>query len=168
MNKAEMLDHIRREHARMEDLLASLDRARLVAPILDRGWTIKDYLAHLAAWEKLMLGWVESSVQGQEPIRFTSGFIETPETGEETMQRLNDYLYEQNKSRSLDEVLQDFRDTHKQVVEQLSAVSEADLFDPNRFPWLHGAPLIGNVAGNTYEHYQEHYGWIMTALEGKT
>jgi hypothetical protein len=164
MNKSEMLENIRQEHARMEALLSSLDQAQLVAPILDNGWSIKDHIAHLVAWEKLMLGWVESSTRGQEPVRFTPEFVDTPENGEETMQRLNDRLYVQNRSRSPGDVLKDFRDTHTQVVEQLSLVSETDLFDPDRFPWRKGTPLIATIAGNTYEHYQEHYGWITTAL----
>jgi hypothetical protein len=33
---------------------------------------------------------------------------------------------------------------------------DEDLFDPNRFAWRRGSPLWDLVAGDTYEHYNEH------------
>jgi hypothetical protein len=106
------------------------------------------------------LGWVESSRGGVPPVRFTPEFVLTEENGEETMNRLNDHLYAQNRTRALDEVLADFRQTHAQVVDELSQLSEEDIFDPKRFAWREGVPLLATIAGNTYGHYQEHLGWI--------
>jgi hypothetical protein len=162
--KSEMLERVKAEHAHMEQLLSSLSAADLAAPALDEQWSVKDSLAHLVAWEKMMLGWVETSLRGEDVMRFTPEFIETPGSGDAVMLALNEHLYRQDRGRALDDVLSEFRRTHDQVVAALSRLSEADIFEPNRFAWRKGVPLLPVIEGNTYEHYAEHHGWITTSL----
>ena len=81
-NKRELLAEAQAAHARMEALLATLSPAELSATILDEGWSIKDSLAHLVAWEKMMLGWLESLRRGEPVVRFAPGYIETPSSGD--------------------------------------------------------------------------------------
>ncbi len=160
-NKAELIAAIRDEHKQMEELLAGLAESELTAPVLDTGWSVKDSLAHLVAWEKLMLGWVESSMRGVPPLTYTPEFVAMDdEAQEEVGPRLNDHLFQQNRGRALDDVLADFRRTHEQVVKEIEALSEDDIFGPDRFPWRKGKPLLPTIAGNTYGHYEEHIGWI--------
>jgi len=40
-----------------------------------------------------------------------------------------------------------------------------DIFDPNRFAWRNGSPAFDMLAGNTFEHYDEHRQWILESLE---
>ena len=57
-----------------------------------------------------------------------------------------------------------FRDSHAALMAGLGKLSDADL----KQPYSHfqpgdpdeKRPVIGWVAGNTYEHYAEHIGWI--------
>jgi Protein of unknown function (DUF1706) len=35
-------------------------------------------------------------------------------------------------------------------------MNEEDLIGPQRFAWMKGNPLYYLVAGDTYEHYEEH------------
>jgi len=46
----------------------------------------------------------------------------------------------------------------------LAKVSEADIFDENRFAWRNGSALGNVIAGNTFGHYEEHLGWIRAGL----
>src|SRR4051794_24035953 len=107
-NKAELFEELRTSHKQMTDFLATLSDADKTAPILDEGWSIKDSLQHLVDWENMMLGWVESSVRGVKPTRFREDFVETGDGDEETMLRLNEYLYQQGKTRQLGDVQADF------------------------------------------------------------
>lgn len=159
---AEVLALIQSSHEEMESLLASLPRERLTLPESDTGWAIKDHLVHLTEWEKMTIGWIESSERGEDVKRFAPGYEGEDEV---TMNRLNDHLFEVNKSRALDDVLGDFRETHARIADIVKPLSTSDLFDPQRFAWRKGSPLINLIAGNTYEHYAEHSGWIRERLE---
>lgn len=163
-NKAELFEVLRQSHQEMTDFLATLSDEDKTAPILDEGWSIKDSLQHLGDWENMMLGWVESSVRGVQPTRFREDFVESGDSDEETMLRLNDYLYQQGKTRPLGDVLADFNATHAKVLATLAKVSEADIFDENRFAWRNGSALGNVIAGNTFGHYEEHLGWIRAGM----
>lgn len=62
-------------------------------------------------------------------------------------------------------MLQDFRATHRAIFDFVAQMDENDIFDPNRFAWRNGSPAFDMLAGNTFEHYDEHRQWILEALE---
>ena len=164
-NKGELLAEVKAAHGRMEALLTRLSPAEITAQALDEGWSVKDSLAHLTAWEKMMLGWIDSMRRGEPVVRYAPGFIETAESGDEPMVRLNEKLYQDDRQRSLDDVLGDFRRTHEEVLGSLDAMSEADIFEPRDFASRKQIRLIdGVIDGNTYGHYDEHLGWITEGL----
>lgn len=166
-SKQELLKRVRERHADMEGLLASLSVEQMTAPVLDDGWSVKDSLAHLVAWEGLLLDWTASCRRGEDIVRWGPGFEIDGDNSQEQMNRLNTHLYEKNKARKVGEVLDDFRATYLRVVELLEGLSEDEIFDPDHFPVRRGRPLITLLVGDTYEHYDEHAGWIRAWLSKK-
>jgi len=158
--KQELLHRIRARHADMEELLSSLEPAQMRAPELDGGWSVKDSLAHIAAWEKVLLDIVGKYRRGETVVLWAPGFEIDGTNGEEQMNRYNAYLFEQHRERDLADVLDDFRETFMQVVALIESLSDAEIFDANHFPARNGRALITFIVGDTYEHYDEHIGWI--------
>lgn len=156
-NKQELLSEIETAHQDMMRLLAAMSDDELTAPTLDGGWSPKDALAHILAWEKMAMDWLARSVQGEHVQRFIPGFLyDTEAEREPTMERLNTFLFERDQNRPLADVLQDFRATHKAFFEMVAQTDEQDIFDPHRFAWRNGSPAFDMIAANTYEHYREH------------
>ncbi len=162
--KEELLQRIHARHAEMADLLASLSFAQMSAPELDGGWSVKDSLAHLIAWQTLLLDWLGKYQRGETVTRWAPGFEIEGDNADAQMHRFNAHLYEQNKDRALEDVLNDFRATFSRVTITLDGMSENEIFDPQHFPARNGRPLITLVAGDTYEHYDEHLGWMRAWL----
>jgi uncharacterized protein (TIGR03083 family) len=158
--KQELLQRIRERHADMEELLSALSPAQMREPALDEGWSVKDSLAHLAAWENLAMDSVAQYHRGETPQSWTEQFSVGDGTEEEQMHRLNAQWFEENKERPLDQVLDDFREAFMRAVETISSLSQAEIFDPNYFLARSGSPLLSLIAGDTYAHYEEHLGWI--------
>ena len=79
---------------------------------------------------------------------------------------INEVVYERNKGRSAPDVLADFRQAHQDVLAALGGLTEADLlrtyshYQPDEPGEDSGAPIVRWIAGNTYEHYDEHQEWI--------
>lgn len=166
--KAELLHRIRDRHADMEQLLSSLSSAQMRAPELDAGWSVQDSLAHIAAWEKILLDMAGKYQRGESVILWAPGFEIVGDNGQEQMNRYNAYLFEQNRDRALTDVLDDFRETFMQIVALIESLSDAEIFDANHFPARNGRPLITFIVGDTYEHYDEHIGWIHDWLARNT
>lgn len=160
--KQQLIDAAERAHQDMMRLLAAMSDEEKTAPILNEGWSVKDSLAHLIAWEKMAMDWMSRSVRGEEVKRFIPGFqYESEEQRMPVMEALNQQLYEESKMRPLDDVVQDLRATHRVIMNFISQLDEKDIFEPNRFAWRNGSPALDMLGGNTYEHYAEHQGWIL-------
>ena len=156
---AELLDLIQRS---WDDLWATIDGltpAQMEIPDTG-GWSIKDNLAHLTVWERYM---VLHYLQGR-PAGEAMGLDEA--TVQSHYDEINAAIHERNRDRSLDEVTRMARAIHQEVVDYLAAVSfetlmrQKDDDDPEK------RPLLAWVAGNTYEHYDEHLDAIR-ALVGR-
>ena len=157
IDKATILNETHTNYASLEEILTSLDESQLTKKGVIPDWSIKDILAHIAAWHHRLLTWLDAATRNEEPT------ISGPDSVEE-MDALNAQFYQENKSRSLNEVLTDFRTTYLQITHKIQAMHKEDLISPHRFVWSQGRPLWQLVAGDTYEHYQEHMAQIQEWL----
>jgi hypothetical protein len=155
-DKVELLERIRREHAALEQALGRLSEAQMTAP-LEGGWSVKDNLAHITAWEHVLL---VSYIGGQpfhEAVQMDAASAETASTDD-----VNDHLRRRDQDHSLAEVLGAFRRSYRQTLEAIERMDEADLFKTRS---ADSGPLIDYIAGNTYEHYMEHLAMIRTLFD---
>ncbi len=158
MDKPRLLDLVRTERAFLERTLALLSDEQMIAPDLDNGRSVKDVLAHIAAWEQTCIGWIETARNGAEPPKFGPGF------SDDVVDKFNEDIYIQNKDRSLDDVRAEFQRSYEQIVQLTESLSDDELFDPVRFPFLKN-PAYLPVYYNTYGHYLEHAEEIRTKLK---
>ena len=149
MDKTRILDEMRAKYAALEEILTPLDETLMATAGVNGDWSIKDIMAHITSWHHRLLVWLRAASRNEEPA------ISGPDSDEE-MDRLNEQFYEENKSRSLDDVLADFRTTYLQILDMVQTLDNEDLTNPHKFAWTKGNPLWYLVAGDTYEHYLEH------------
>ena len=161
MDKSKLLHEMSNGYTALENSLAPLNQAQMTTPGVNGDWSIKDILAHLNAWQDYLVMRLQAAARNEVPA--IQGVLSDEDDGN-AVDRLNARFYEENKSRSLDEVLAGCRTTYRQIVEAVQGLSEEDLFEPKRFAWMKGNALWELVPGNTYEHYQEHIGSIQEWL----
>jgi len=150
MDKVTLLDRIQSSYAELEKVFAPLDEAQMTTRGPDEGWSIKDILAHIMAWHRRLLDRMGAIGRNEEPLFGFAGVTDAD------IDRLNAQFYEENKARPLNEVLSNLRASYGQVVESVRAMTDEDLMEPQRFAWMGGDPFWKLVAGDTYDHYQEH------------
>jgi uncharacterized protein (TIGR03083 family) len=149
-DKATLLALIRQERAGLATLIAGLDAAQWTAPAMGNGWSIKDLLAHIAAWESLALGWIAAGVRGENPA------VPAPGLTWDDLDRLNAQIYAANRDRSRAEVQAEAQRSYAAFLVLVESLSEPDIVEPGRFTWAKGGNIVGPIAANSYEHYQEH------------
>lgn len=150
MTKGRLIELIRMERGRMEDLIGRLDAKTMATGGVQGEWAIRDVLAHLAAWEKRFLDWLDADARGETP--------EMPEHGATwaDINRVNERAYRENRDRPPIEVREAFRRSTGRVVERLTAIAEEDILAADRYPWLGGEPLWVMAGWSTFDHYQAH------------
>jgi hypothetical protein len=145
MNKSEFLDALQTAHAEWEAALAQVGEARMNEPGVVGDWTTKDAIAHVTWFEREMVGVLRARAL------IGSDLWNLPPD------QRNAAIFEQNRQRSLSDVLTEAREVFPQLVELAQALDDRDLNDPSRFadmpadwvPWQ-------VIAGNTFEHYRAH------------
>jgi uncharacterized protein (TIGR03083 family) len=161
MTRKELVDRIERSWRELDDLAGTADDESLRAPVAD-GWTVKDHLVHLAAWEESLLALLEGRDRAA-----AMGAAGMEDGGADT---INAAVFEQHRDEAPDNALAGFRETHRRLLERLDELSDEDLSRPySHFqPGTEDErPVCGWVAGNTFEHYAEHLSYIRPALKRK-
>jgi hypothetical protein len=144
------------------DVLVGLDEDAKSRVNPASGWAIKDHLLHLAAWER----GISYLLTGRP--RYEGMGLSAAQWHDLTMDEINTLLTDAGRGCSAAEAMAQIRMSHEEMVGALAALDDADLrrdysaFDPSEEPA--GQPIIGWIIGNTYEHYQEHLGYIRETL----
>jgi len=149
-DKTDLVERIQREWSALMRAIEELTPEQMSAP-MSGGWSVKDNLAHLAAWEQFL---VHHHLKGQPPHQAMQMDAETFERLDETA--INAMIRERNRHRAVADVLADLQRSHAQVLQALEPMSFDDLMQPHYPDDPERRPLIGWVIGNTYEHYTEH------------
>jgi hypothetical protein len=160
-DKIKMLAHLQAEYEFVERTVALVPPERLEEPGAqgpDSRWSVKDTLAHLTAWAARAADWLAEAAAGQPPTIPAEGFTEA------SVDALNEQTYLASRDRPVDAVLDDFRRVHQAVVNGITALPEADLFELDRLQGIWREPPFALIAGNTYEHYPEHIASIRNWL----
>src|SRR5262245_5072767 len=120
--KAELLERIRREYAALEQTISQQDEQQMTAAAAD-GWSTKDNLAHIAAWQ----GILRVFHMGGRPFREAAPGI-SADYIKDDVHRINDDLYRRDRDLPLHEVLDRFRRSHQETLALIEGMSEAELF----------------------------------------
>lgn len=144
--KAQLLSEAEQERERLLALIRPLTAEQKTRPILGE-WSVKDILAHLTAWNQMMLGWIETSQRGETPAVPAPGF----NWGQ--MDALNQQIYERHRDRPLEEVEAEFLRVDEQARAKIDSFEETDLFRPGLYPWMNKNALVTYFHANMGGHY---------------
>ena len=164
--KAELLAEIEHTWASLNAALDHLTEAQMTALKDAQGWSVKDHLIHLTAWERSVVFFLQGKPRhaglGVEEALYLKGSDDA----------INAIVFQQCKDLPLVEALAQFRDVHQQLLRLLASLTDADLQKPYRH-YLpdeprdgEGPPAINVIYGNSARHFAEHVVWI-EALVGK-
>jgi hypothetical protein len=148
-SKLELLDLLKARRHEFDAAVATIPRASMMEPGAAGHWSVKDIIAHLAYYE----GWMADRLQEQ-----LEGKSYTP-TQLDMMhwEPRNTIIYEQNKSRTLEDVLNTSKDTFDRLVAAVEAHDEAFLFEPKTFEGAPGPLILADMLrSEVYDHYPQH------------
>jgi hypothetical protein len=152
--KQHILAALREEFDRWEELLAGMSEEQLTAPLLPSIWSAKDVLTHLRAWQQRSIARVQAAQLEREP-EFPKWPPELDPESEDNTERLNAWIYETHREQAWSSAHGDWREGFLRFLELGEAISEKDLLDSGRYPWLEGYPLSFILLAS-YDHHLEH------------
>jgi hypothetical protein len=163
--KKELLEHIERDWSAINQLLDGLSDHQWTGITDAEGWTVKDHLTHLSAWENSVIALLTGKPRHEglgvsEEVYFSEDY-----------DVINQAICQNHWHDSLEEVRGQFQSTHAQLMRLIEPLSDEDLNQPyaHYLPDEPGEgndrPAINLVYGNTSDHFREHQGWIEAMLD---
>ena len=148
MKKSELLAALKTEREKLLKLLDGLpDDAYLEPGVVGSEWSLKDVLSHITAWESELVTLLAFTRRGQRP---------KIEIGSHDTDALNAKWHAAFKDRPLDRVLTDFHGVRGQTTHQVESLTEEQLAESKKYPWLNDTPLWKWIAEDSFEHDAEH------------
>lgn len=147
-NKAILIEQMRAQRAWFEQMLAGMSEQAMVQAPLQEHWTAKDIVAHIAAWERQLVDWLQTAARGQRLD------IPAPGSWGPYLEQFNARCYADNCDRALAEVMAESREVFEELMVELEALPE----DPHHecwSAWPGRRPPWGLLA-EFHEHYREH------------
>ena len=142
-----LLESLKRDHDRFDILVSRLSEAQQIAPLSPEGWSVKDFLAHMAHWKAATHATLVAHTHDQPLPDMTP-------SGDE----VNATMRQQDATRSLQEVQTYWRDTQTHLLHLV--VDELDdkrLAETVRPPWGGKEHALCVVVAEIIEHDREHF-----------
>ncbi len=146
-SKEELLAEMAEERARLDGVIARIPPDRLLAPGGWGKWTIKDLIAHIAAYER----WTAEQ-SGPDPS--PEKIAEMTADAEGGTDALNESIYRQHREDAPDVVLTESRAAYEALRGAIQSLDEDALTRPRW--WTGDASLLSAIPGQTYAHYRDH------------
>lgn len=131
-----IIERIERAHADIVRLYQSVPVNAIEEAVLPNGWSVKDVIAHLAAWEWRCASLLEQS--------FTSDALLKADPD---VDALNREFYEERQAWSWEEVEYDFRAAHRALIKAIHDLPADRLSD---------TIVQQTIAEETWQHYADH------------
>lgn len=146
--KDHLLENLESAQNDLQNLLDEMQADKLTEAGVVAGWSVKDIVAHIAFWEQRVTAWAAALDQGTrpEPPFWSSDWSE---------ERINQAIYEQNRDRPLQDVLDQWQAVHQGVMQAVQEMSERELFE-RKVEWLGNASFAEALPGNSFEHLRHH------------
>lgn len=159
-NKEQLMAAIDRDWTQLTAALDRLTPVDFTAHHDDHGWTVKDHLVHLAAWERSVL-YLLTSRPRHEGLGIDATLYLTG--GEEA---INAAIKAANRERTVAAALAELRGVHARLWDVLAPLGDDALQHRYRYylpdePGEGDGPVVLDVIySNTAHHYAEHLPWI--------
>lgn len=164
LTKSELIDRMRQARSALLETIDNLGEDELEAREEGR-WAVTDHLAHLAVWERGVAEFMKGRSRAV-------GMGLTEEAWGLSMDEVNELIYRQNAALSASQARQMLEESHEQMLAALEDTSDEDLLraynsylPEGEHPAAPERLLLETIVANTYEHYEEHLGYIRERME---
>jgi hypothetical protein len=160
--KSDLIEALDEAQQQLDAFLNTLTPEQLNNSQDGAGWTVKDHLAHLIAWQNGMTALLQ--FQPRWPaMGLTAEFVQQHEGAFDEM---NHAIYEQHKDKPAETILALRQESDTAFRQTIDALSDEQLrrpyshYQPDEPGEDNGEPIMNWVAGNSALHIAEHLAWM--------
>jgi hypothetical protein len=163
ITKDQLLGEITDAWKDLKGFLDTLSDEQMTALTDLHGWSVKDHLSHLAAWENSINFFLQDKTRykglGIDKNLFETGSID----------EMNQVIQKHHRKMGIREVLNLLDATHSDFLQLIASKSDDDLNQPLKAIQPETSeggqyPVVKIIFDNTADHFKEHLAWIKTLI----
>ena len=148
-DKSDLLDAIQTEREILESLMAGLSESQIVDIGVEASWSIKDILAHIAAWERVAIDIIQAARDGEALKSYIPKIFKS-------IDDFNATIYDTHKDDPSADVMAEFKASHNDFLSIISSLSEDFISSNLPFEGTEELTIQYMISANTHWHYKEH------------
>jgi uncharacterized protein (TIGR03083 family) len=153
-DKQELLDDLASARAELLSAIEGLSEQQMVCPDVIGEWSVKDTLAHIAAWDEEFRAVIHAFVTQEDPV------FDYTISGKRGFAQWNAQQVEKRRGLSVAQILAELEETHQKLVDLVQGLTEEQLSRQATPPWRHPTTARRNLE-ILDEHDREHAGQII-------
>ena len=157
-SKTELLERMRAGREEWDALIAQIPDSARTEPALAGGWSVKDLIAHVAAFENWTAAQIRAANEGRAPTDSELYGVEEvtvdPEEGD--LDRQNAAIYARYREMPLAEVMTFSSQAFADLVAAVEGVSDEDFGRTGAQTWTGDKTLLEIIPEQCYAHYEQH------------
>ncbi|MHA2141727.1 MAG: ClbS/DfsB family four-helix bundle protein [Candidatus Thorarchaeota archaeon] len=153
-SKADLVLKIRQSHELVESMASKLTNEELMMPGAQGDRSVKDIIAHITAWNIRGTKWIQSVANNERPVLPMEGL--TAEKRPERFKQLNQEIHEQNKDKSIEQVMNEFQEASDDLLNHIEVLRDEQLEAVFEFDWMDGKIPGWQIVAWRYYHCQSH------------
>lgn len=149
-----MISQLHTDRRQLEELLSTLTPEEMEIEAAQGDRSVKDIIAHITAWERYGIVWIQSLAKGQKPE------MPVPETSMDAVRQnmaiMNAEIHKKNENRPLQDILEESRYSYKMLVKEIEALPTERLDETFNYEWSEEPVLGRHLIAWRYWHYRAH------------
>ena len=162
--KEDLLHHLREERLAFDNLVATVPEVVAIEPNLPDGSSVKDLLAHIAAYERWTAAQMRAANEGRAPTDMELYGRESlpPEAQSWDTDQINASIRDQYQDLAYAEAREFAGSAFNELVKAIEATSEDTLLRSGAQAWVQETNLMAAIPGQSYAHYAMHMDELKT------
>jgi len=159
-SKTELLERMRAGREEWDSLLAQIPDSARTEPTLAGGWSVKDLIAHVAAFENWTAAQIRAANEGRAPTDRELYGVEEVTVDPEgwDLDRQNAAIYARYKEIPLADVMTFSSQAFADLITAVAGVSDEDFASSGAQTWTGDRTLLEIIPEQCYAHYEQHAG----------
>ena len=150
MNTSDVLEQ---SHTAVMQAVDDLSEDEWDVPGVCGEWSVKEVIAHLASYERLLLDMIHT-LQGDEVTPYIRTFLANG-------QAFNEEMVGSRQFETAQQVLDEYEDAQVQTTSALATLPQEKIQQVGTMPWYHADRCLADVITTFCDHSQQHSSQII-------
>lgn len=133
LDKQQAIQFLENNHAKLNNVITSLDDHQITKDVISVKWTPKDIVAHISAWNLTLKNAIDELLKNEKPWFINEEELNEAEFNRREVMRRKDW--------SSDQILDEWQNSFEQLIQRIKRLSKSEWEHQSPYEWTQDMPV---------------------------